>query len=249
MKRRYPTGGFLSSGRVGWRKPKQRRIVRRRRPYTQRIPRPFFRNVRTGGALGIEMKYQDTTYALAAISATWAGGEAETNTYGLICPDQGAGASQRDGNQIIIKSIMIRGHFQRASNGDNADCGNPAVNTLIVVLDTQTNGAQLAAEHVMVDAGQEAHQFRNLLYRKRFRVLARITRSIMDVVAFTDGANTGSCAGNIKTFEIYRRVNIPVNFVSSTPAVADIADNSIHVICAGAASDLLTYQSRVRYVG
>lgn len=228
------------------------RILRRQRRLRQ-TARELARSdvrMRTGGFTGIELKFIDTTKASTAIPATWAGGELDPAASTLCAPTQGTGESNRDGRRITIKSIQVNGQLFRTIGQDQADCIGPTAVTIALVLDTQTNGAQLNAEDVYVDANNNMLTFRNLEYNTRFRILYKRTFMIEDKCAFNDGANTASISSNGRLFKIYKRVNIPVTFTANAGVIADIQDNSLHIIgCAGTTGTYIAYEARCRFVG
>lgn len=207
-------------------------------------------NLRTAGFMGIERKFVDTTYT-NTVSGAWAGGEADPAANTLCAPTQGDGESNRDGRRIVIKQIVLTGSVQRLRAADQADVREASVVHVALVQDTQTNGTQLSAEHVYVDANNVEYTPRNLQYSQRFRVLWSRRFVLYDTCAFTDAANTGSVVGVSRLFHKVLSVNIPVNFIGNAGSVADIADNSLHVIACGSegAIDSLKYQCRVRFVG
>lgn len=229
-----------------------RRFVRRRAGARRAMARS---NVREAGVLGVELKAFDTHRTAVAISndSTWAGGEYETATYGLFCPTQGTGISSRDGAHCVVKSILVNGCVYGTDMTDQADAHNPILCQVALVMDRQTNGAQLNAEDVYDATDPCVPAIRVLEYSKRFKVLRTVTISIGDTVAMTDGANTASITGNMVPFVLSWKGNIPVDFISTAGAgaVADLKDVSFHIIAVknGARTVNIEYNSRVRYVG
>lgn len=209
--------------------------------------------MRTGGYTGIELKYFDATKADSAISQTWDGGELDPATYNtLCCPGQSDEAQGRDGRRITIKSIQINGCVYRNTRAAAGAGIDPASITLALVLDTQTNGAQLNAEDVYDEsvATHKALAFRSLEHNTRFRILWKRTFTVVDNACFTDGTNTASVSGTGRFFKIYKRVNIPVTFTANGATVAVIGDNSLHIIgCATQSECRIKYESRCRFVG
>jgi len=70
------------------------------------------KNVRTGGLLGVETKYLDTSLAATVIASPTdaSGGEVDPAT--ILCLNgvpQGDTASSRDGFKIAMKSIQVEG--------------------------------------------------------------------------------------------------------------------------------------------
>lgn len=211
------------------------------------------RNVRTGGYLGIEYKFFDKQVAASGITASWAGGEKDpAGTNCLFAPVKGTGPSDRDGDHVIIKQVQIRGTVWWGPMSDQTDVYDPIQLAIYLVLDTQTNGAQLNAEDVMVATDPEEFAFRNLQYKKRFKILKAWRFGLNQVVAMTDGANTASIGGNQRYFSCNNKCNIPVDFVGNAGTVADIGDNSLHIIacCSSVPGGVnISYHSRIRFVG
>lgn len=215
-------------------------------------PRAARANLRTAGYLGVELKFVDTTVNATALGQTWAGAEVDPAANCLFAPTMGTGESNREGRKAIMKKVQINGYVYRAQASDQADVRQSSIVKIALVLDQQTNATQLSAEDVYVDADNVECQFRELEYAQRFRVLWSTQLTLGDTVAATDGANTCSITGSLKPFSVYKTINIPVSFVANGGNVADIMDNSLHVIAvtsAPATTDYIVYQSRVRFVG
>lgn len=208
-------------------------------------------NLRTGGYLGTEFKFVDTQKALTNLSASWAGGEFDPAAGALCCPTKGTGPSNRDGDKICITGVHIRGHINLEKQQDQADAIRAQQYCIALVLDTQTNGVALDAESVFVQTDPETCSFRNLQYSNRFKVLKVWRGALYYTNAMTDGANTASMSGLGRTFKADINCKIPVSFAGDAGTVADITDNSLHVIaCASTAATIsCTYYARVRFVG
>lgn len=229
----------------GWQTSPSWRLVptrKRRRPLGTR-------NVRTGGLLGIEYKFLDNSYAAAATVLAVTGSEADPAANTISGIAVGTAQNQRDGRKCVLKSVFIRGKIYLDPLADQADVGAPEAVRVAIVLDQQTNGAQFNAEDVYVDTGTTVLAVRNLEYTGRFKVLYDRLFRLNYEIAATDGANTCSCNGNQVFFKFFKKLNIPVTFVSDNNGVADISDNSLHVMCWGSANCNLAYTSRVRFVG
>lgn len=221
--------------------------VQRYRPNTY-FPRS---NLRLGGFMGIELKFIDTVKTFTAVLDSWVGGEMDPAVGGLCCPVKGTGPSDRDGDEIRVKKIDIRGLIRMDKQSDQDDVLNSVKYCICLIQDTQTNGAQLNAEDVMVATDPETSSFRNLQYKKRFKVLKRWEGVLNEISTFTDGANTGSTVGTAQMFGCQVSLNEPVNFVGNAGTIADVGDNSWHLIaCTDQAGRLtMSYSSRVRFVG
>lgn len=226
-------------------RPSSYRGSRLRRPYSQRV---------LSSALGLERKFIDYEYD-AAVVATVAGAEADPATaLSLAAIAQGDGESNRDGRQVRLVSLQMRGYLSWAAS-DTTAFPTRGVVRILVVWDKQTNGAQLNAEDVLLDPTDTDHDLiamRNLQYSQRFQVLKDFfvgkppTTSGGDADSFATGAAT-------QEFNCYIKLpNIPVTYSGTTAAIGSITDNSLHVIAITNSTNTvptLRYISRVRFVG
>ena len=114
-------------------------------------------NVRTGGLLGVETKFLDMAISAVAIPAPTdaSGGELDPTGSGctgcLSAPAQGDTASSRDGFKISMKSIQIEGAIYIAPQINQTIQDAMSYFFVALVLDTQTNGAQLNSEDVFTN--------------------------------------------------------------------------------------------------
>ncbi len=215
-------------------------------------PRKRFRtNPRIGGFLGMEKKFFDVELTNTAFTAAWT--PLEPATTNLTAVAQGDGESNRDGRKYTIDSIHIKGYVEVALQESNVTPRGDVLFRLALVIDQQTNGAQLTATDVM-DGGQtdDINSFRNLQFTKRFRVLKDKTIR-MAITGVNEGAANLFAEG---TRQIPFKMNftfpngLPVTMKGTTADIANVVDNSIHMI--GVSTDtngLLNYQSRIRFRG
>lgn len=238
---------------ISWRKTPTWRPRQTRRPDVVMQDKPVYRrkNIRYGGFMGIERKFIDTVKTATDLSGGWAGSELDPAASTLCAPTKGTGPSDRDGDHIVIKQIMVKGVVYTKVRNDEANVSGPYHFAIYLVQDTQSNGAQLNGEDVMVATDPEEWSFRNLQYARRFRILAKKTGSISPTVTSTDGANTCSLGGGQRTFQFMVNCNIPVDFIGNAGTIADIGNNSIHIIACASTTSCLTcaYHARVRFVG
>lgn len=204
----------------------------------------------------IEKKFVDQVKAAAVVNNTWAGGEHDpvgaVNCLGACV--QGSSESTRDGTRIVVKSIEVCGIITRPKASDQADTRAGNAVQVSLVMDTQSNGAQLNAEDVYTDTTPCVPGKRVVANASRFKVLKTGIFWMSDTSAGTDGANTQTLGGMVRTFKWYVKQNQVVNFVAGAGAgtIADFKDVSYHIIACGtdvAAIDTLQYHSRVRFVG
>lgn len=231
---------------------KQTRRPSSRSGYQNRRVSRVRANTRTGGFLGLELKFLDTVRERSALAAGPTGGELDPATVNCInAVTQGDGESQRDGRAYIIKSVNVKGY---AELQNSASLDATAQIFIALVHDKQTNGAQLSAEDVFLmpstttPANQPlAQPFMNLQYKNRFTVLA--TKVISMDPGNWNGTNFASVR---KPFNLYKALNIKVNCNGTTGNVSDITDSSLHVVAFtdnNAASPVVSYNSRIRFMG
>lgn len=216
------------------------------------------RNVRTAGFLGIETKFYDTSRAGYTIltSTDMSGHEADPTTINCIsAPAQGDGESNRDGKKINITSMHINGVVVADIQADQTATDLQPMVLIAVVLDTQTNGAQLNSEDVYKNTSGNAAltiaPLRNLQYSARFKILGYKLLKLAPPPITYDGANIEQ-GGVQASFSFNKKVNIPVAFTGTTEGVANVTNNSIHIIaCTNntGASPTLYYNARIRFVG
>ena len=126
---------------------------------------------------------------------------------------------------------------------------------LVLVWDTQTNGAQLNGEDVMeaIGATEDFNSFRNLQYSKRFIVLK--DKKIRIPVAQTnmhESADLYNQAGTYVPFKINKKFSKPIKVrcTGTSAAVSAVSDNSLHLLAVSTQSTTdIWYQSRVRFSG
>ncbi len=267
---------FLHNQYTAWRKAKYSRMpkrtmyptgVRKRRqvtyagsarnpiviPTSTRWSARARANLRTGGFLGIENKFYDTKVSGDAIVTTTASAEVDppADDHCLNAIAQGDGESNRDGRQCRLTSVQLKGLLTIDVLSDQADIPQGNILRVIIYHDKQTNGAQAQSEQVLLDtAGVDLCSLRNPQYNQRFTVWMDRIFDMSPTTAGTDGANTNSIGQPSKYFEFYKKLDLPVNFTSTTSNIANITDNSIHVIAiAQAAGAKISYQARVKFIG
>lgn len=196
----------------------------------------------------IEIKYFDTgrTQFNVAQGTTSAGFEADPAT--ALCLNaivKGYDANNRIGDKIkvvgIELSFVIQKTYLAYYNANSC--------FVSLVLDKQTNGAQLNSEDVYTKtiATGHPHWFRNPKYMERFVELESKLKLFNTTTNF-DGV-TWYGGYEYDTFKWEIPMNLPVNYKGNAGTVADIADNSLHIIAhADFASLYCEYQSRVHFV-
>lgn len=215
-------------------------------------------NIRTGGFVGQELKFFDSARTALALTAPTdaAGGEVDPATVNcLFAPTQGTGAQNRDGRRVQMRSIQITGEVSCAAQTDQTVLDVPPKILLALVLDKQTNATQLSSEDVFTNpsgaANLAASPLRDLERSTRFKVLKQWTIQLTAPQVGWDGTNLEQ-AGVTRSFSWYGRVNIPVEFLGNAGNIADIQDNSVHMVgyCSTVAlAPTVSYNCRIRFVG
>jgi len=238
-----------------------RLLAMRRSARTNYRRQNTIRNPRTGGFVGMELKFMDASRSGLALTAPSdaTGGEVDPATMNCLNGiAQGDGESERDGRRVIMKSIQIEGRIAFAASADQADIVTAPNIFIALVWDKQTNQAQLNSEDVFTNPGAAtglaANPMRDLQYSTRFEVLKtwRLSRP-PSPAAGTDGTNTNSVKTPDVLFRFYKKLpNIPVTFNGTGATVASITDNSLHLIAYASQvtqASTINYNSRLRFVG
>jgi hypothetical protein len=216
------------------------------------------RSKATWALAGEELKFIDYGYAAAIPAPTDStGGEADPATaLALNSIAQGDGPSDRDGRKVNVKSVYVTGNVVFSGNADETDTPSAPVIYIALVMDRQTNGAQLNSEDVFTNPAANAltaaNPVRDLAFSKRFQVCDVARLDDFETIAFPDGASTGSVNCSSKAFSLSWSGNVVTNYVAATAVVASIADVSFHVIAFASSvtfAPSLVYNSRVRFTG
>lgn len=218
-------------------------------------------NMSTAGLVGVETKYFDTNasgpWNIPAPTSCAGGVVTLSNDYNMASPMQGNSASAREGNRIDIKSVQVQGHVQIAKQTTQTAADNATIVSVFLVQDTQTNAAQCTSELVFTNPSGSsilAHApFRNLIYTKRFKVLAKKMITITAPELSWNGT-TIEQNGIMRPFNLFKKVKMPVHFVGGAgdSKVGSIMDNSLHVVAFCNNLDLaptLAFNSRIRFTG
>ncbi len=226
----------------------------------RRIYRPQGIGRRTGGFTGIERKFYDTKNTGTALIAPTnaAGGELdESATVCLNTIVQGDGENQRDGRVATINSCYVKGIINIAEAA--AATGDPSTKIyLALVLDTQTNGAQLNSEDVFTNhsatGALASSPMRQMQFTQRFRVLDTFECDMGNPNAFNETGATGGAhqMGLVQAFSLSSNLTFRTQYSGTTETVANITDNSLHVIgyCSNVVlAPTVFYNARVRFVG
>lgn len=207
----------------------RKKIEKRRKKQTVRPPLKGY--LRTGGFYdrGQELKFYDTTFAdetienVGAIIRT-----AETTDGNFLKIAQGTGQSQRIGKKIVLKSVSARIRFDVGRKEEAAfDSSSAFVLRMVCVLDTQTNGS--FPTWIDIFAADRWDAPVNLANSERFRIIKEWLVDFNKMTLSLDGAGTMFIQdGLIHTDKWNTKLDIPMEYSSTTGAIAEIKSNNIY---------------------
>jgi len=184
---------------------------------------------RTGGFYGrfsgpnAELKFFDTALSFAVDTT----GEVPATGQLALIP-QGVTESTRVGRRATVKSIQIRATaFLVPGAGTSA----ASLFAIYVVQDTQTNGAAAGIGDVLT-SGNMLTALIELQESGRFRILKKIVRKLT-ATAGVSAAYNEACTH----IEFYKKVNIPIEYSSTTGAITEIRQNNIFLLAGAIGSD------------
>lgn len=200
---------------------------------------------RAAGYLGIETKFVDQS-ADAAVVTTLAGAENDPATLNLSAIAQGVGESQRDGRKCTIVRLHVKGDLHAVAT---TTLSTTNIVRILIVQDTQTNGAQLKSEDVLTAVTHAYHAFPNLKFSKRFKICKDHTFMMRPTIAAGESSSKGTGPFTSR-FDWTFKMNMPVIHSGTGDGIANVTDNSLHLIAIGSDSGaVLSYESRIRFVG
>ncbi len=216
-------------------------------------------NVRTGGYQGMELKFYDQTNVADNVVTTANGSGMEVDpsaTVLLNTVTQGNGESQRLGRKMTMKSIYVCGVINIAAVADQTVPEDVPHIAIWLVLDKQTNGATLNSEDVFSNLSGDLRGgtslLRNLQFSTRFTVLAKASFT-MPVSSISGDSTNFDSPGISRQFKLFANLkNMNVLFSGTTETVANIIDNSLHMVASCTSTTMgptITYNSRLRFTG
>ncbi len=239
----------------------------------QRLTPPYTLNSvpRTRGAIVQgEMKYFDCFGggALVDNAGTWAssvkdpsttvdiGGNAAVPTPNcLFAPTQGTGIDQRIGKAVHVMKIKVNWFLSITSQSSQSTADPCTPIRLILVMDKQTNKATITGAQLMQSDTTPVgglFTFQNVNNFGRFQVLKDKTFIMHAPTLTVLNATTIEQSGIGLRGKMSHTFKTPlrVRFDGSAGTVADIIDNSFHILCSTSSTALaptLYYRSRVTF--
>lgn len=226
-----------------------------------------------GAAVTGEMKYFDCELNLAAVAActtSWVAGtildptatvnigDAAVNTpLCLFAPKVSAALNGRIGRKVKMLKCRLSGSIVIPVQTAQATTDAPMEVRLFLVMDKQTNAAQMTSAQLMQGAGDSTttlNSMQNPNNFGRFKVLKEKRISLQNP-NLAGSPTTGDMvqAGLSRTFKLSYRFKKPVEVhfnATNGGTVADIIDNSLHFIIGANFVTLgptVAYYSRVAY--
>lgn len=206
---------------------------------TARRAAPGF--TRTSGFFGrftganAELKFHDIDIDDATVAA--GGTIAEDSCNGIA---QGVTESERIGRKCTIRNIGWR--FELVLPALNQTNGNPDTVRVILYLDQQTNGAPATVAGIL--ESDDFQSFNNLANKGRFKILMDRVYTQAHTAGAYDGTGT-DFGGNIINDTYFKKVNIPIEFDSTTGAITEVRSNNLGVLLVGR-SGLMQFSSKMR---
>lgn len=184
-------------------------------------------------------KDRETKSFDTALSFTF-DGTAEVPATGQLClVPQGATAQQRIGEKIVVKSVQIRASIGLVPS-TSATSSSTAM--MYLIQDKQANGAAASVTDIFTGTNL-CEAMRDITTYRRFNVLAQWYHT------FTPQAGVSTAYNNQQYhLELYKKVNIPIIFDSTTGAITELTGNNIFLVAGTdtASDDLITLSGRCR---
>lgn len=186
------------------------------------------------GGSGGEQKFFDTSVAFS-FDLT---GEVPATGQLVLIP-QGVTESTRVGRKCVIKSIQLKGIIQLVP-GASAQASTTVA--LYLMQDTQTNGAAAAAGDVFTGTNFPI-ALHNLSNSQRFKTLKKWTWT------FNPPSGATTALSNVNRYmTYYKRLNVPIEYSSTTGAITEIRTNNIFLMAGadGNSDDLVSFSGNCR---
>lgn len=204
-------------------------------------------NPRTGGFLGLEFKFVDYTNLGQAVTTTPAFVDDGT-ALALNSIATGDTESARDGRKVTCRSVHVRGYLGTGRQEAQVAPIDDVCVRVLLVLDTQCNGAQGTATNVIPNF----YGWRNLQFTTRYKVLKdKVFRLPATAGSSSAAANDFNAPAVEVPFSFSKKLNFATKFSGTTAVVGSIVDNALHLIAVidtGTNNTCtINYTSRVRF--
>lgn len=147
---------------------------------------------------------------------------------------RGTGSGQRIGDQMLITSIQLKGAMTVGAQGYNAV-------RIMVLLDKMPDGNTLQQNDIITDGGFPMSSPLQMANSRRLKILW--TRTI----SWSAGTPI------IKTFAMYKTLNLPVRYNGAGGTLAGVTSNSLYLVVFGNSAignaPTSDFYIRLRFVG
>ena len=201
-----------------------------------RYPAPTYRG-RFSGRNAPELKFFDTDVNFTADATP----EIPATGQLALIP-QGVTESTRVGRKYVVRSIQLNGFMQQTPA---AGTTSAAIITVVLVQDTQANGAAAAPADVY-DIGNTVLpvSVRNIENSARFKILKRWDWAMQSQAGVSAAYNNV-----VKKWDFYTKCNIPLEFSSTTGAITELKTNNVFLLAGSSgvnADDTVTCLAKCR---
>lgn len=215
-------------------------------------------NKRTGGFRGLSLKFLDLSISNTTIAnnQNMTGGELDPTTQDCLnAMVEGNTPSARLGRFIEMRSIKVKGRVQFAEELAIATPPGEPVVSLFLVMDKQTNTAQMASQDLFTNKGASitllSSLFMDMENTDRFQILDSVKIKLtVDTTQQATDVYSHSGAETLFSLSYRWKSGKRVLFTGGAGGtVSNIADNSLHVIGFVNSNDpcTVTYNSRLRF--
>ncbi len=198
----------------------------------------YYGRYSTAGSAGTgELKFFDLDVDDSTVAV---GGTIAVNTINNI--GQGVTESERIGRKCTIKSVSWRYRITLPTQVSGSATSDQV--RVILYLDKQCNGAAAVATDILEVASLQS--FNNLANKSRFRTLHDKIYNLVSPSGSGRGATDTLAFGEDMTSDaLYKKVNIPIEFDSTTGAITEIRSNNIGILLLSSAG-LCQFISKTR---
>lgn len=173
---------------------------------------------------GNEVKFFDTQVSFTVDTT------GEVPTSGQLClVPQGVTESTRVGRKMVIKSLTMHGQMF-TTYGVAASANSTGTTSVYLVLDKQANGAAAAITDIFT-SNVVPTSVRNMAYSERFVILKK-----WEHAWYPSAGVSAAFADTSRVIKFYKKLEIPVEFSSTTGAITEIKSNNLF-LCGGASGN------------
>ncbi len=237
LKRKRGRGEARFDKDMNWLFKAKARPLKRSRTFRAGVDRTGGFYGRYSGSRGGELKFHDVSLDDLVVSNTGT----ITNSVNLI--GQGVTESERVGRKCTIKSFNWKYIVSIPTQDAVATPFPSEVFRIILFIDKQCNGATAVVLDILETAVLTS--FRNLANTQRFVILYDKIHNVQQQTLASDGAGVVSSSAIQYMYNVYRKLNLPIEFSSTTGAITEIRSNNIGVLLISA-NNVGKFDSEVR---